>query len=158
MHDGLLEMRREKDGHVEASSWKPLFCKAFGFGSETIEEIAAVAIKSGADNAIFTCIGVLSSAVLGFYDQAGHQYMTRSFEGPSELVSCSGNVTRKEEKPFVHAHAVLSNDSFAPVAGHLVKGTVFAAELQLTAVQGELIERRFDPATGLHLWEESGEL
>ena len=47
---------------------------------------------------------------------------------------------------------VLSDDRGNTVAGHMLEGTVFAAEVHLRELIGPSLERKYDDVTGLSLW------
>jgi len=64
-----------------------------------------------------------------------------------------GNVSLKDGEPFVHAHAVLSDEKGNTRAGHLLEGIVFAAEVHLSQLEGPKLERKYDEVTGLSLWD-----
>jgi predicted DNA-binding protein with PD1-like motif len=102
--------------------------------------------------ATFTAIGAVKSAKLAFYDQQSHQYSERELLYPQEIASCIGNISLKQGEPFVHAHAVLADANGAVKAGHLLEAKVFAAEIHLTELVGEKVEREPDAVTGLSLW------
>ncbi|HWQ20605.1 MAG TPA: PPC domain-containing DNA-binding protein [Methanotrichaceae archaeon] len=123
------------------------------YGKEIIESITAVADETGITTGTFSVIGALSQAELAYYDQQSHQYMKTSVSTASELASCTGNITIRDGKPFVHAHAVLAGSSYHAMAGHLVSGTIFAAELYLVELSGQPLTRALDPSTGLFLWD-----
>jgi predicted DNA-binding protein with PD1-like motif len=95
----------------------------------------------------------LKNAKVGFYDQKKHEYSETLLLTPQEIASCIGNVSIKDGKAFVHAHAVLADQNDNVKAGHLLEGKVFAAEIHLTELVGEKLERKHDPVTGLSLWE-----
>jgi uncharacterized protein len=59
----------------------------------------------------------------------------------------------KAGRPFVHAHAVLSDKNGRTMAGHLIEATVFAAEIHLIELKGMNLERELDEETGLFLWK-----
>ncbi len=103
--------------------------------------------------AVFTALGALKNAKLGFYDQKKHVYGELAFTEPVELVSCVGNISLKDDEPFVHAHAVLSDDEGNVKGGHLLGGTIFAAEVHLTELLGGILVRKLDNVTGLSLWD-----
>jgi len=103
--------------------------------------------------AAFTALGALKNAKLGFYDQKKHVYGELTLSRPVELVSCVGNISLKNGQPFVHAHAVLSDDEGNVKGGHLLGGTIFAAEVHLTELLGRSLVRQLDNATGLSLWD-----
>ena len=73
-------------------------------------------------------------------------------DGPLELLSLSGNITRLEnDEPYIHCHAAISvgrPDSLA-VGGHVLPGTVVysTAELSLVEVTGCDMLRLDDPET-----------
>ena len=54
--------------------------------------------------ATFAAIGALKRARIGFYDQGNHKYFEIVLSEPHEIASCTGNISTKEDKIFVHAH------------------------------------------------------
>jgi predicted DNA-binding protein with PD1-like motif len=121
--------------------------------SEIVCFITELAKKNKIMTATFTAIGALKNAKLGFYDQEKHEYSELVLSSPQEIASCTGNVSLKEGEPFVHAHAVLADQNGNTKAGHLLEGTVFAAEVSLTELLGARLVRKKDAVTGLSLWE-----
>ena len=121
--------------------------------SDLIGFMTQFAKKNNIALASFTAIGALKSAKLGFYDQQKHEYLETELKVPLEIATCVGNVSLKDGEPFVHAHAVLADQSETVRAGHLLEGRVFAAEIHLTELLGEKLVRKPDPVTGLSLWE-----
>src|SRR4030067_3024417 len=75
--------------------------------SDLIKSVAELAKKNDITTATFTAVGALKCAKLGFYDQKKHEYSETLLSTPQEIASCIGNVTMKDDEPFVHAHAVL---------------------------------------------------
>jgi predicted DNA-binding protein with PD1-like motif len=124
-------------------------------GGEIISQITDLTEKNEIRTGVFTIIGALSRAEVAFYDQAAHRYQTLSVDCPVEISSCTGNVSLRDEHPFVHAHATLSDSQGNVIGGHLSAGTVFAAELFLQELSGEPLIRRHDPITDLYLWSRS---
>jgi predicted DNA-binding protein with PD1-like motif len=121
--------------------------------SDLIKSVTELAKKNGIATATFTAIGALKHAKLGFYDQNKHEYLETIFSTPQEIASCIGNVSTKDDDPFVHAHSVLADQNGNTNAGHLLEGKVFAAEIHLTELIGKKLERKHDSVTGLSLWE-----
>jgi len=120
---------------------------------DLIQFITEIVEKKGITVAAFTAIGALKRAKLEFYDQKKHEYRAIKVVSPQEIASCIGNVSVKNGKPFVHAHAVLADEEGNTKAGHLVEGTVFAAEIHLRELKGIKLERKHDEITNLSLWE-----
>jgi hypothetical protein len=121
--------------------------------SEIINFVTELAKKNAIMTATFTAIGALKCAKLGFYDQEKHEYLETLLLAPQEIASCVGNISIKEDEPFVHAHAVLADQEGYTKAGHLLEGKVFAAEVHLTELIGEKLVRKNDVVTGLSLWD-----
>jgi len=121
--------------------------------SDIIVFMTELAKKHKIMTASFTVIGALKCAKLGFYDQKKHGYLETLLLAPQEIACCVGNISVKEDDPFVHAHAVLADQNGNIKAGHLLEGIVFAAEIHLTELLGEKILRKNDVLTGLSLWD-----
>ena len=122
--------------------------------ADLIQSILQLARIKEIEAASFTAIGALKRAKLGYYDQKNRKYREMMIAAPHELVSCVGNVSLSEGKPFVHAHVVLADEKGNTRAGHLLEGIVFAAEVHLRQLEGPKLERKLDEVTNLWLWEE----
>lgn len=104
--------------------------------------------------ATFSVIGAVSSATIGAYDQKQQVYVTVKEEAPLEIVSCTGNVSLKNGKPFIHAHILLADEHGKTTGGHLFSETIiYAGEINLQELTGKPMERTYDNDTGLMLWK-----
>lgn len=121
--------------------------------SDIVQVLGELAEEVKITYATFTAVGALKRAKLEFYDQEKHKYKEITLDSPHEIASCVGNISPKDGKPFVHAHAVLSDKNGNTKAGHLLEGAVFAAEIHLRELKGANLERKYDKVTGLSLWE-----
>ncbi len=121
--------------------------------SDIITLLTEFADTNQITTAFFTMIGALETACIGFYSQSNHEYTEKDLSSPQEIASCTGNISLKEGKPFVHAHAVLTDENGVSSGGHLLRGKVFAAEIYLTELKGPEFIRKMDRTTGLYLWE-----
>jgi predicted DNA-binding protein with PD1-like motif len=121
--------------------------------SNFIQYISKLARKEKIFIATFTAVGALKWAKLGFYSQVKQEYQEIKLDSPFEIACCIGNISLKDGKPFVHAHAVLADKNGNTKAGHLIEGKVFAAEVHLRELKGSELERKYDEVTGLSLWE-----
>ena len=97
-------------------------------------------------------IGALTEATLGFYDQEAHEYRTIEIDRPGEIAGLLGNISVRDGRPFLHAHATLTDSKGDVMGGHLTRGTVFAAEVYLQELLGTPPVRVHDPNTDLFLW------
>lgn len=103
---------------------------------------------------VFSVIGALTKAELGYYDQEMQKYVTCvSLDKKLEINSCLGNVSLKDEKIFVHAHVTLADHTGQCYGGHLMPGTmIYVAEYYLEELTGGELKRSRDQETGLSLW------
>jgi predicted DNA-binding protein with PD1-like motif len=120
--------------------------------ADLVQSMTELARSRGIEAGSFTAIGALERARIGYYYQKNHKYREMEIESPHEMVSCIGNISLSEGKPFVHVHVVLADEKGNTRAGHLLQGIVFAAEVHVRQLEGLKLERRHDEATGLWLW------
>jgi predicted DNA-binding protein with PD1-like motif len=123
--------------------------------SEIVASITNLAERLGVEVGAVAAIGALKRAEIGYYDQETHEYKAIGIDHPVEISSLIGNISIRDGKPFLHAHANLADSEGNVRGGHLSSGTVFAAEVYLQELLGRLPERRHDPTTDLFLWSET---
>jgi len=101
-------------------------------------------------------MGAVSKLAVTAYDQKERKYLEPAeFEGDFEILSLMGNVSLLDGKEFLHLHVSAAEetaDGVRVAAGHLVSAEVFALEFWIVPVEGVLLERADDDATGLKLW------
>jgi predicted DNA-binding protein with PD1-like motif len=119
---------------------------------DLVQSMTELARNRGIEAGSFVAIGALKRARLGYYDQKNHEYREIKIDSPHEMASCVGNISLKDGKPFVHVHVVLADEKGNAMGGHLSEGIVFAAEVHLCQLEGLRLERKYDEATGLSLW------
>ncbi|KQC15431.1 MAG: hypothetical protein APR56_01060 [Methanosaeta sp. SDB] len=123
--------------------------------SEIVASITDLAERLGVEAGAVAAIGALKRAEIGYYDQENHEYRSIEIDRPMEIASLIGNLSIRDEKPFLHAHATLADSEGKLLGGHLTSGTIFAAEVYLQELLGRPPERRHDPTTDLFLWSET---
>jgi predicted DNA-binding protein with PD1-like motif len=122
-------------------------------GSDLVAEIERFCHEQGVVAAQVTVIGALRRAAYAYYEQHDHRYLELSSDTHHEIVGFTGNVSLRDDKPFLHAHATFADASGATVGGHLLRGCeVFAAEVMIRELSGVSLVRTFDEETGLALW------
>ncbi len=132
------------------------FVAKLDYGSDLLEELNKICRQENIKTGYIQVIGAVSSLKYGFYDQNSKEYIytTYAYDESLEIVSCSGNVSIKDEKPFCHIHIVTSDKKGKCIGGHLVAGTsVFAAEVVIQEILGEDLIRELDDTTKLTLWK-----
>lgn len=122
-------------------------------GVDIVEHLTDFCAKNKIYCGVVNLIGATSKVTIGYYDQKTHQYHPKTFEQEMEIVSCMGNVSVKDGKPFLHLHAVMGDAELRSWGGHLFPGSaVFAAEAHIQELKGGRRVRMPDAATGLALW------
>lgn len=127
-------------------------------GADIIQSLERFCLENNIKAGWVNVIGALEKGTISYYDQQEHIYHHQPLSGEYEIVSCSGNISLKDGKPFAHLHIVLSDTDYQTLGGHLWPGTtaIFAAEFVLFSLNGEAdtnsLERCPDVQTGLALW------
>ena len=101
----------------------------------------------------FQAIGAVEDVEIGYYDLPTRQYVFHREAGPLEVASMDGNISELDERPLIHAHAVLSrcDETLSCVGGHIRSARVaLTLEICLWQVTQPLL-RGFDEETGLNL-------
>lgn len=140
---------------MQYSSYKPgriFLCKA-KHNSELMKSILEFAKEKKVKMAFFNVIGAVKDATIAYYDQSKREYQKILFDRHLEVANCFGNLSFKDGKPFAHAHVVLSDSTGRTYSGHLLRASVFAAEVHLQELLGKELEREYDQTTGLALWK-----
>ena len=121
--------------------------------ADLLQALTSEFSQRGVETGSFFVIGAVTSATMGFYNVFMREYEVKSFQGQYEIVSCTGNISRRDGKVFVHAHIILADQDFKCFGGHLMEGAhIFAAELSAFPLSGEALTRVYDEPTGLFLW------
>ncbi|GIW68087.1 MAG: hypothetical protein KatS3mg099_035 [Candidatus Parcubacteria bacterium] len=119
-------------------------------GARLPEDLLSEAGRLTKDGAVLFAIGAVENPVVAYYRREDKRYEETELKGEWEVVSLLGNITRKEGRPFLHAHAVLSDASGHTRGGHLVRATV-AVTLEIALWHSAIPERSFDADIGLFL-------
>ncbi|MFQ6609535.1 MAG: PPC domain-containing DNA-binding protein [Fidelibacterota bacterium] len=126
-------------------------------GDFIIESLEAVAIQENISSGCIQGIGAIDFCELGFYDFGSKIYKKEEFNGEFELTNLTGNITIKEESPFIHAHVTISDEQFAAKGGHLFEGRISAAGEFIMNPGTKKIVRQLNEEIGLAVWNFGGE-
>ncbi len=119
---------------------------------DLIDSIMEKARESNVHAGVFTLIGSIKHAVLGYYRDG--EYKSTKFEGPLEVASCTGNIAVDDGgETIVHAHIVVTNEKCEAFGGHLMKDSPVGATAELVIIEtvGMSMVRAFDEKTKLRL-------
>jgi len=122
-------------------------------GSDLLEELTQLCVRENITLGRLQAIGAVQKANIGFYDQKEREYRFRTLNQPQEITNLLGNISLKDDKPFIHAHITLADEEGNAFGGHLASGTiVYACEFVFEIFEGAVFIRSFDEATELALW------
>lgn len=122
-------------------------------GEEAIEKLIELCEKENIKAGSIQAIGAINKAELLWYDADKKEYSNKVFEGEHyEITAFLGNISRKDNKPYLHCHITMGNKNFVPYAGHCKSAIVSGAfEAVVTSLDGE-VGREFDESIGLNLF------
>jgi predicted DNA-binding protein with PD1-like motif len=112
-------------------------------GEKIVEKLTALCLRDEIGGGHFSGLGSAGEAEIGWFDQAARSYVWTQVPGPSEIVSFTGNVTKVDGRPFIHAHIALSGPDSAVKGGHLKDATVsVTCEITLVRFRDDIVRKR----------------
>lgn len=130
-----------------------IFVGRLATGSDLVEEIQAFCQERSIVAAWVDAVGAMRHVNYAYYEQNEKRYIELSSETHHEMAAFAGNISDRDGKLFLHAHATFADESGATVGGHLLPGCeVWVAELRITELADVSLVRTLDERTGLALW------
>lgn len=125
------------DNHVEIMAALNAFCKELDIYAGSVSGLGAV-----------------SEATFRFLDPATKQYVDKTFSEQMEITNLTGNISIKDGEPYLHVHVTAGRRDYSCIGGHLLQARINGAcELVVEDFRDGWLGRRFDPETGLNLYE-----
>ena len=122
-------------------------------GSDLVVEIERICAQRRVSAAWVSVIGAVRKAAFAYYHQRDLRYLELASETHHEITGFIGNVSLRDGKPFLHAHATFADEHGTCVGGHLLRGIeVFVAEFEIRELLDVELIRMFDEELGLALW------
>lgn len=98
-------------------------------------------------------LGAVDNAVLRFFDPATKKYVDKVFAEQLEISNLTGNISRMDDKVYLHLHATLGRSDYTALAGHLLTAVLNGAgEFVIERFDGT-IERYKDEDIGLNMYK-----
>ncbi|MBO6002986.1 MAG: DNA-binding protein [Mailhella sp.] len=99
-------------------------------------------------------LGAADRVVIGLYDVGSRIYHKTTLEGPMEITSLAGNISRKDGAPYLHMHINVCDQQMHVLGGHLNECRISAtAEIFIRSMAGEVGRRLDEAVTGLNLYQ-----
>ena len=122
-------------------------------GDDLVGEIERLCAEQKINAAWVSAIGAVRHAAFAYYDQEDRRYLELESTEHHEITGFIGNISIRDGKPFLHAHATFCSRTGSAVGGHLLAGCeVFAAEITIREMTGVELVRTPDEVSGLALW------
>jgi len=120
-------------------------------GAKIPDDVLAIAAKEKIATARVEAIGGVRELNLAYFNHDAKKYEEHRFKEFLEVTSILGNVTLKDDKPFLHIHGTFGRKDMSVIAGHVVSARVFPLlELVVTPTKNRAL-RRFDDELGLNV-------
>ncbi len=121
-------------------------------GEKLVERLTQLLEQKKIQGGMISGLGALTEVELGYYDLEEKNYIRQTFSGDDfELISLTGNLTLKDQRPYVHVHALLGRRDFSTFGGHLFEATVAVTTEVSVIPLGKMPIREMDQAIGLGL-------
>ncbi len=98
-----------------------------------------------------SAIGAADYVKIGLYDVEKKKYNSIELSGQMEITSLIGNITTKDNEPYLHLHINVCDDKMKVLGGHLNECRVSATcEIIITKIDSN-IRRKYSDEIGLNL-------
>ncbi len=127
---------------------------------DVLQALAETAVSHHISTATFNLLGGLHEATFTAYDFEKQERLAPIvIKRPLEIIAGHGTISLLNEQPHVHMHLSVSfRDASYPhgigvIGGHVSQASAFAVEYTLAAYEGNPMQRKLHPPTGLKLWQ-----
>lgn len=122
-------------------------------GDEIIGSLTTLCKKENIQAATVQGLGAVDNVTVGYYSTAEGRYLPKTFNKQFEMIALNGNITVKDNEPYLHLHIALSDESYTFFGGHLNNAVIsITAEIFVTKLDG-YIGRRVNGKTQLNIFD-----
>lgn len=120
-------------------------------GEKIIDSIKKFSKINKIKLASISAIGAATNIRIGYFNLETKVYNETVFNKKYEITSLIGNLTTKDNEPYLHMHINFSGEDCITYGGHFVEGKVTAVcEIILKEIEGE-VTRYFNEDSGLNV-------
>ena len=120
-------------------------------GEMLVDKLKEVCDRFSIGCGVVSGIGATDSFVCGVFDPSTKHYKELVFEGTYEILSLCGNITRMNNKPYIHLHITAGDEQGSCIGGHLITARISATCEIIINVMDSTVERYRDENTALNL-------
>ena len=118
-----------------------------------LEALTSFCVEKGIRAGVVNGIGAISDATFRFLDPATKRYVDKTFLEQMEITALVGNISEKDGKPYLHIHLTCGRRDYTCVGGHMLDARINGACELVVASFPDALGRKFDPETGLNLYD-----
>ncbi|MDP8904974.1 MAG: DNA-binding protein [Chloroflexota bacterium] len=122
-------------------------------GEKVLEVLTAFAAREGIAYGAVNGIGAVRWVRLAYLNAVQKKYEAYEFEEQLEVVSLTGNVTRRDGEPFFHLHISLARPDLSLIGGHFIDAIVRPTLEVSIQQEAAAVTRVPDEASGLALMD-----
>ena len=120
---------------------------------EICESLLKIAKSENITLAHVSGMGAVNDFSIGVFNARTKEHYPNDFKGNFEIVSLEGNITVKDNEPYLHLHFSAADKHGDVVGGHLNKAVISAmGEIFIRIISGK-VERKFNEDVGLNLFD-----
>lgn len=120
-------------------------------GDEIMESLSRLCKAENITAATVQGLGAVNDVTVGYYSLEEKKYFYKTFNHQFEMIALNGNITRKDDEPYLHLHIALSDENYNFFGGHLTEAVIsITAEIYLNVLDAE-VNRRINPETNLNI-------
>ncbi|MCY6484139.1 DNA-binding protein [Clostridium aestuarii] len=122
-------------------------------GEEIVESLKLFSRINNIKAASVSGIGAVQKVVLAVYRPSIKGYKIRKFDKNFEMTNLEGNITTKDNKPYIHIHVTLADKEFRCFGGHLESAIIMpTCELVINVIH-EDIERIYEESLNINVMD-----
>ncbi len=137
------------------------YCKSGSFyvvridrGEEVISSLTEFCKKEQILSGHITGLGATDKVIIGLYSVVTGEYRKTELSGEMEITSIIGNISVKDDKPYLHLHINVCDSDMKIFGGHLNECHISATcELIVTPGDKKIGRKLDEEITGLNLYE-----
>ena len=122
-------------------------------GDEIMESLTILCKNENIQAATVQGLGATNNVTVGYYSTVAKKYFPKTFNQQFEIISLNGNISVKDNKPYLHLHIALSDENYTFFGGHLNSAVIsITAEIFVTKLNGS-VNRRVNEDTKLNIFD-----
>lgn len=137
---------------MEYAKYGDTFLVRLDPGDEIISSLKLLCEQEKISLAHVSGLGATKKAEIGAFDMDTKEYFSKTYEGLYEIASLEGNITTKENKPYLHLHMTIGNEKKGEChSGHLNEAVIgVTAEIFVNRLNAS-VDRVFNEEVGANI-------